>query len=240
MNRREYEINNCFSYLANRVSVQEMEIKNLRQEFCDQKDHFDGIVNSLQEAIKKLNDDVSHQLRDITVPSDKINNSFRSVEWQLSDNVKMDEKYVLTVDEPSIFGFVQLAYALVPTKPSFKIYLLDSDNWSSQLIWIGLTPNGHPITLTAKVGSIIYRAIGSVDVVGENINTTPKWKVGDIIECGIKFPTNFINDGEHSASVYFSNNERIIFEKPFTIPKDGLFPTIRLFGRDCRLRFFQK
>lgn len=73
------------------------------------------------------------------------------------------------------------------------------ESWNPWLIWIELTLKGHPIALNAKEGSIIYRAIGCVQVFGVNINIRPKWKVGDIIECGIKFAMNFINDGNQGA-----------------------------------------
>lgn len=214
--RREYKDNNCFSHLANRLSAQEKEIKKLRIELSEQREHFERLINAGDGKSSNV--------------------SFTPQKWLVCYNAMIQEPNILKVNNPSTFAFVQSEQSLVPTKYSFKVHLSGTKNWR-HLIWIGLTRRGHRTDREPERGSIVYCGGGLVIADAENVPIGPEWKDGDIIECGIKFSTNFIQDGDHSASVYFHRNDELIIIKPFKIPRDGFFPTICFAGRNARVKY---
>lgn len=226
--------NYCSSHLGK-------EIVKLRCEF------------ELKEQIGKLNDQVSadrseqgrHEIQEL---SDKLNSSLNTpLEWQHRYNIKIDELNILRVDnyEHSPIGFVQSDYCLKPTKPSFKISSHSSGLGELyDILWIGLTPaiqcNTYPFyAATIPSESFVYGNHGQIIADGDRLPVKSKWKWNDndIIECGIKFPENFVNDGNQSAAVYFCRNEDLIFEKVLAISCDKFFPTISFVGQYTRVRY---
>lgn len=214
--RQEYKTNNCFSHLGNRINSQENEIKKLRAELSEQKEHFERIINASGSKSSSI--------------------VYTPLKWLVCYNTKIEEPNILKVNNPSTFGFVQSDNFLETTKSSFKVHLSGTKHWR-HLIWIGLTRRGHRSDRDPERGSIVYCGGGLVIADTENIPMGPEWKDGDVIECGIKFPKNFINDGNHNAPVYFHRNDELVFVKPFQIPRDGLFPTICFAGKNARVKY---
>lgn len=256
--RQEYEINNCFSHLANKVKEQEMEIIKAGHDLSNQKEYFERIVNRLQDENRKLNDEIGSQYKEInnelshirsqlehfqnalsnqqqhtTQLSDISSTSLRPLKWQKCFNVKITKSNILklnnTLSALFVGGFVQSDYPLEPAKSTFKIHLLSI----SEAYRIGLIQRTHESEF------IYYDCFGCINFSGVKVHDGPKWEVGDVIECGVKFPKNFVSDGNQSAIVYVSKNDERIFEKSITIPKDGLLPMISLYGKDTRLQYFQ-
>lgn len=251
--RREYEINNCFSHLANRVSAQEKENEKLRHDLheqlkhklYDQKEQFKQILTCQQEEITKLNNEVSRQRSQLEHFESTMSYQQHQTErlmgkskillkFQVCRNVKIEESNILKVVDPLRFGFVKAEYPLEPTSGFFKVHILGIDNEYTAANSIGLNSENWLLPI-----SISYRGNGSLHVNRMTFNDKPKWNVGDIIECGIKFRKNFMNNGNHSETVYISQNEKIIFQQSFTIPQDGVFPIIHLCGTDSSLRYYQ-
>lgn len=213
------------------MTGQENEIVELRVNLSEQAQHFDR----LQEQIDRLIDQVSRQQEEIG----KLNKSNTPLDaeplnWQCKFNVKIDVPNILEVDDSTTFAFAQSDKYLEPTKSSFKIHL--SALKRNKLNWFGLTCKGHPISERPEDESIIYYSTGLVTPAEDDVFVASEWEDGDTIECGIKFPSNFINDGQHKAPVYFQRNEEVMFKKSFKIPCDGLFPTICFSGSDVKIK----
>lgn len=84
-----------------------------------------------------------------------------------------------------------------------------------------------------------YNRFGWVQLLGVNVYLGQKEDVGDIIEIGVIFPKNFINDGNHNATMYVSRNEKLTLDRSIVIPNSGLFPKIMLEGTNTRLQYIQ-
>lgn len=137
--------------------------------------------------------------------------------------MKIEESNILKLDNPLRVGHIQSDYPLKPRKSFFRIDMLDLDlgvpGWNS---WIGLNSKGSKPNLNRGL-------------FGRFLSDLLKEKEGDTIECGIKFPENFVNDRKHRA-VYISNNNNEIVEELLTIPEEGLFSVVVV---STTLRYYQ-
>lgn len=165
-------------------------------------------------------------------------NFIRPLKWKVYDNVKTKKTNILKVSNPSTFGFVKSEYPLEPARPFFKVHVLGIENKNYRYTFIGLYPK---IQTDRTPAAVVYTDAGTIGINDDIVDNGPKWKVGDIIECGIKFPNNFIDYENHSVTLYLSRNEELIYELPSVrIAKDGLlFPSIRLEGEDCSFKYYQ-
>lgn len=216
--RREYEMNNCFAHLANKMAHQEDTILKLRLHLSDQKHHFDRTINLLQEQITQLNYQVNHEEVQL--------------KWKVCSKIKIsfDQPNILEVLGDSSSGLAQSLYSLDSAKPCFKVQILYG------VSMIGLTRKERTTTIGFRHMSLGYSS-GRVWVDADDESIGPNWKNGDIIECRIKFPNNFINDGSMYVEVYFSLNNKLVTRKLYQMPRDGLFPTCYM-TRYAKLKYF--
>lgn len=161
------------------------------------------------------------------------------LKWQQTQNMCISQPNMLKMDEnPNFnFGFAQSDHALEPTKHHFRIHL--STLMDSIKIWIGLTRKGYPPKTVSEKQSIRYQGHYLKDDT-ENHVVFLKCKNGDVIECGIEFPMDFINDGSRSASVYLTVNQKSTLRKHLPIPMEGFFPTIFLRDSFVKVRYYQQ
>lgn len=161
------------------------------------------------------------------------------LKWQQTQNMCISQLNILKMDgNPNFnFGFAQSDHALEPTKRRFKIRL--STPMDSIKIWIGLTRKGYPPKTVSEKQSIRYQGQYVKDD-AENHLVFLKCKNGDVIECGIEFPKDFINDGNCNASAYLSVNRKSTLRKQLILPKDGFFPTIFLRDSFVKVRYYQQ
>lgn len=246
MTRREYEVNNCFTHLLNIVNCQ--------------KDDFQNTIVRQKEQIAKLSDEVSQQRAELAKLNDEVcrlrgqakysNNVSSNQQWELPKlfdkskistpkwqvclNLKNLKTYfhqeILEFGGNSGTAFAQLFHSLEQSYPHFKIKLLNEGAHNS--IAIGLTRKGHP-TYEAPGNydhSIGYRCSGEVFVNKKCQKVGQEWKCGDVIECGIIFPSNFTYCGNNRIEFYFSINEQLVMKNVFEMPQDGFFPTIFMWG----------
>lgn len=215
------------------------EITKLSRQLCNQREHFERIVNGLhnRKLIDSSETTLSHQRQEITDLSDKSKLSVSTVKWQVINNM-IDKKNILSTAKKlygcsGTLGYVQSRYYLEPTKSYCKIRMLNSSCKSS---WIGLTCKVEgQFSFSLRI-SFIYASDGEVIVHNKHVLNGSAWKQGDVIECGITFPKNFIDNGNDKVLVYFTKNEEIVFKKPFKIRCNELFPTIQTFN-DTRIEY---
>lgn len=207
-----------------------------RQEYRDS-----NCFAHLAKEVTKLKLLLTHQQQEITelrYESDILLNG--PLKWQQTQNMYIKEPNLLKMDDnPNFnFGFAQSDQALEPTKSYFKIHL--STSMDSVKVWIGLTRKGYPPKTVSEKQSIKYQGHYVKDDIDNHL-VFLKCKSGDVIQCGIDFPEDFVNDGSHhSASVYVSVNQKFIFRKPFVIPTDGFFPTVFLRDTFVNVRYYQQ
>lgn len=136
---------------------------------------------------------------------------------------------VLEVDGKSLHAFAQSFCALEPENPSFKIKLLHFDYY--KYMAIGFSCKGHPIDKIPGLceQSIGYDSSGDLIVDQKSKKVGSQWNVGDVIECGVKFPKNFTNNESACAKLYFNRNDQLVSETKVSIPKNGYFPTVYVY-----------
>lgn len=207
---------------------QEEENKTLNSEANGQNDEITRIVNDEVSLLEHFKNAMSQQQEPAAELSDKPKISKRSpLKWQFCDNVTIEQLNILKIVDVTRKGFVHSDYPLEPGKSLFKVHALCIENLNTS------------IGLTHAFGSFYYRGSGGIHVNDAKVHDGGEWERNDIIECGIEYPANFIDDGNHKATVYFSRNRKLIFEKSVTIPK-YIFPTVYLYGRRTRLQYVQK
>lgn len=170
-----------------------------------------------------------HQLIEISDPNIFIN---ATPKWQELCNLKdynEGSDNILEIDGKSFLSFAQSFCALEPANPCFKIKLLNFDYF--KYMAIGFTSKGHPIDI---IPGLYEQSVGCdssgdlmVDRKSKKIGT--QWKVGDVIECGIKFPKNFRNNESVLVKLYFTRNDRLVAETKVIMPRNGYFPTVYIF-----------
>lgn len=226
MARREYEGNNCFIHLANLVSRQGEEITKLNDVVGRQVKEITELNDGLNRArcqLKSSENVVIRQQQELQ--SLTLYNKPPNSHWGILDmKISLGQSHVLECDDKNNSAAAKLVHPLEPSNSSFKIQILNT----SGKIGIGLTRKGLP-TYNAPLfieGSVGCFSNGSVSLDGKWQKTLKEWRNGDIIECGIKFPNNFMNDGTKSVDVYFSVNEGKVFKKDMEMPQGGFFPSI--------------
>lgn len=158
----------------------------------------------------------------------------KDAKWQVFHNMKEsadqdDQSNILECDTKSCYAFAQSFSFLETTKPYFRIEIVNLD--CVKYVAIGLTSKDHPIDKIPGLhtGSLGYDNTGDLIVHNKCKNVDLRWKVGDIIECGIKFPSNFTNDGSTGVTLYFSRNKKLIAEENVKMPIDGFLPTVYMY-----------
>lgn len=148
--------------------------------------------------------------------------------WESGDNIKISlgQSHILECYDEYDSAAAKLIYPLDTSNSCYKIQILNTIV-KKYFMSMGLTRKEHSVNNVPLFadGTICYSSYGSLFIDGNGQKMGQKWKNGDIIECGIRFP----NDGTASAKVYFSINGQLVFESAMTMPQDGFFPTIRIF-----------
>lgn len=259
MARREYQVENCFSHLAK-------EVTKLRQELCEQKIVFERTVknladqlyffvseppewqhiqnidtngNELKVAIQN-NSTVDYKFA-ILHPSAR-RSGYRQSAFGRSDfaqRAQSAEVFPEFDQSAEVFpefnqsAFVQSTHALEPTRSHFRI-LISSVHAEFQ---IGLTRKGYFRRMSHL--RVTEQAKTRLDDITNNYLDHLECKNGDVIECGIEFPNNFSNDGNQSVQVYLIENQKLISNAAYVIPKGGFYPTIILKDQSV-VRYCQK
>lgn len=152
--------------------------------------------------------------------------------WQELCNLKLssdEDGQVLEVEGQSLHAFAQSTSVLGPTNPHFKIKLMNFDHF--KYMAVGFSSKGH---LTDQVPGLYEQSMGydsTGDLIANNISKKVgmEWKVGDVIECGIKYPDNFVDNRRVNVKLYFKRNEQFVAETKVLMPTGGYFPTIYMF-----------
>lgn len=189
----------------------------------------------LSQALNKLNDKLHEQA--------KIINSLR---WKVCHNVRISdsEPNILEyggLDWTKDIGLVQCSRPLTPHNANFKIQILDGG--LSNNVIIGLT--GKDILLNKQPGwykaTIGYHCDDGMlfmgNKIGERVGSL--LRNGDIVECGFKYPDNFLFDKKHrTACVYFSVNGQEVVERSTVIfSEDEAYPTIAMKSEGCKVLY---
>ena len=220
----------CSSHLIHRMSETIHQPEHFRDTIYRQKqklDTQDNQIAKLNDEVNRLRILVSGQQKNIamTVPS------MWTKQWQKICNMKISK------DNPNIFesstddngATAQLLNPLQPTNSSFKVEILKQG-----VISIGLTSTDHPIhnSMGTAMGyyedSVGYCSRGSIIVDRKETTVSRNWQIGEIIECGIIFPYNFVNYGNQIVTVYFTKNNELVSKVMTKMPSENFFPTIMI------------
>lgn len=152
----------------------------------------------------------------------------KPISWTICDRMQITgvRAHILTYDGNGTRAIAQTSFSLQPSDGTFKIKVLRIH--TGNFIGIGLTPTGnlHGIIPGCR-RTIGYYSEGYVFVDRKKPPVGPKWKIGDIVECGVAFPNN---DGHTNAEVYFSLNGELTFKKEIQLPIDGVYPTVYMWN----------
>lgn len=248
--------------MADRLGSQDEKIVNLTQVVTA----FNEEVNELHAQVAKLSRGVTSQQKHITKLKDELKrlrpqhediqrlSDASTVTWVPSAppqwqkcfnmNISIDQPNILELGHDPGNAFAQSLLPLNTASPCFNTQILSYCGHNSIGIGIGLTQKGHPADVPPghSEGSIGYRCCGKLYYDKCESVASHACKVNDIIECGIKFPKNFINDGSRNVVVYFSKNGVSFLKKIIRMPLDGLFPTIYMFdiqlGTVVKIKYF--
>lgn len=162
-------------------------------------------------------------------------------QWRAVQNV-ITNNHKIQFGHPLLgLAYAQSEHALRPRQRFFKVYCSTLEGRVNDEInfHIGLTlEDFFRVTLFSTVRRI--EDLQSRAETGRNFISNIKCKNGAVVVCGIHFPPNFIDDGNHSGTVYLSVNEKIKFQKSFPVPKNGFFPSIIFTDNKTVLRYYQK
>lgn len=144
----------------------------------------------------------------------------------------------ISINQPNILEFggdsdnayAQSSSSLEPANSYFKAHILNVGKYNS--IAIGLTRKGFTTYVAPgyNEGFVSYTSTGELWIDKRTEKIGQKWKNGDIVECGIKFPSNSLNESAKPVELYFSVNEQLLTTKNVKIPHDGFFPIVLMFG----------
>lgn len=179
---------------------------------------------------KITNQQNTPKLDDLQIPDTKMFTT--PSRWQVLCNLKLlndQNDQVLEVDDQSFHAFAQSNCALEPTNPHFKIKLLNFDYF--KYMAIGLSSKGH---LTDVVPGLYEQSVGfdsTGDLIVNKISKKvgKEWKVGDVLECGIRYPNNFLDSQRASVKLYLKINEQLVTETKVLMPTNGYFTTIYMY-----------
>ncbi|HEX4375368.1 MAG TPA: hypothetical protein VHZ50_18830 [Puia sp.] len=159
--------------------------------------------------------------------------------WQLRQkvNILIDQASGILEfgSNHSILGLAQSVYVVEPRNPSLRIQVLRGVNT------IGFTAIDHQASVLPGTSdsSLGYDAfIGELWAYGKCEYRGPSCQYGDIIELGIKFPLNFVNEGNCSVKLYLSINDRLITEKVIAMPTFAIYPTISMW-HNAKVKYFK-
>lgn len=219
MSRHEYNTTTCLDH-------HKAEIEQLFASACSEESNY-PMTTEDDNALKLIDEYILQQCDVMDVVEDK--------KWHVFHNMKEsadteDNSNILECDNKSPYAFAQSFSCLDTTNSFFRIKIVNLD--CVKYIAIGVTSKGHPIDKLPglHMGSLGYDSLGDFIVGNKSKNLDLQWKVGDIIECGIKFPSNCTNDSRtDGAMLYFSRNKKIVAEESIKMPSDGYFPTIYMY-----------
>lgn len=252
ISRREYKADDCFVHLESKVRCQQAEISQLIEEMRSVRQIAENEKIDLREEISKLNDNVTQQREEITklnastngIPLevaqfDKIRfSSILSPDWQMCDNIKFetDDQSILQCDDQSNYGLVQLTRHINAAFRFFEINILKCGG--NGTLVMGLTSRWHSPSIRCgnSFNCFSYRSSGEVTFGYKRETTEEILKEGDVIRCGIKFPTKTlaIDTNHTNKQIYFTKNgkeimkwQTILFSNPLNI---RLYPTVYIEG----------
>lgn len=236
--RREYRDNSCDVHLKNKISCQQKEIIQLRDEVrlqCNEKINAENAASGLREEMAKLNDEII-QLREVVAkfnglpsqvqPSHKLRLMYRDPPaWHKYVNMKIqcDGPIIMEKNDHSKFSLAQSAYCLDPWHPCFKVVILKS---SSNSITIGLTSRGPSIKPPGyHKGSYGYTSSGTTVSNNTFETITEMWEEGDVITCAVTFLNNYQASRGYSV-IHFLKNDKEIKKYFVNSSQVKLFPTV--------------
>lgn len=249
MSRREYEGFNCFIHLANIIFRQGKEIIKLNDEVGRVRCQLEtcGNIKSRQskeisgqgEETTKIDDEQREP------PENFVNRQEEELQniilfnkppysyWEINGDMKISLGQSHILECADTYVAAKFVYPLDASNSCIKIQILNISG-GEYPIGLGLTRKEHSIDNGPLYleGSICYLSNGSVRVDGKLQKFVQEWEIGAIVECGIKFPNDFLNDGTTSVEVYFSVNEHPVFKNVMKMPQKGYFPTIGIFKGD--------
>lgn len=162
--------------------------------------------------------------------------------WQVCDNMNIS----ISINQPNILEFgndnskssFAQSFLYLESRKSFKIQILNARG----IIGIGLTRKGHPIDeIPGFHEGFGYSSIGLLDVRRKSEKVGTKWKVGDIIECGIEFPWMNIDESDitgNIAEICVLRNGQLITKTQVEMPDDGFFPTVYMDSAGAKVLYF--
>lgn len=187
-----------------------------------------NVILRQRRVVSKLSHEWGPQQGEIIKLNDKTRIIYKSTpKWRVCENINtfIDRPQILEHGGSYYSALAQTLCSLEPTSSRFKIKVLKKFNH----IVMVLTPIGELYANDPYPGfsdkSTGYES-GQIHVNNAYQKVGDEWKNGDIIECGIKFPENFVNDGETEVEVYFSINGRLTVKKVMIMPLHGFFPTV--------------
>lgn len=235
MIRREYRANDCFTHfkehvrkyehqlspeirlvLSNQIAYNECLIKNQQEENTKLVEENKKLKteNKKVEGLQKQLQTLQNQLENCNFTSKS--QYAPSITWYWIENMKIDSDLpnILEHEDRDVKSSIaQLNSSLIPKNNSFKVEILAGSEAGSN-IRIGLACRGK------SFGYYPYIACNNNYIP----SSIPHIVDDDIIECGIKFPANFVQSAETQVSVYFIVNGQ--YEGQVRMPKYGFFPTI--------------
>lgn len=131
-------------------------------------------------------------------------------------------------------GAAKSYYPLGPEDSSFKVEILHL----AGNVTIGLSPPDDQNPSLFDRHDICCNSTGAIFLSGcRSFDITRKLAVGDIVECGIRSPQKFHENGSVDVAVYFSKNGKLFYENVVNMRPDQLFPIVSLYGNnDDRVR----
>ncbi|XP_037027733.1 E3 ubiquitin-protein ligase NRDP1-like isoform X2 [Bradysia coprophila] len=212
MTRLEYQ-KSCFAHLSTYLS-----------------DKFEKELEEMKNQIEQLNGKINRQGESMARLVARTSAATPKLTWRRIYNMNMssDEPNILEPLNTNSFcwAFVQFT-RLETSTTSCRIQVMNIGD--DEYVVIGLAHHKHFDELPGhRVGSIGYYSRGEIVVNGKAEVGLEKWKNGDIIECGVLFQNNSLNDDFVTGEVYFSINRKTVTKKKMKIPHDGFFPTIRM------------
>lgn len=227
----------CPAHLVNQMSERTTRLEEYQETINRQQQ----MLTAQKNQIAILKDEVSHlRLYHQQEEKTKADPSTWTKQWQKICNMKISN------DRPNYFegstedngASAQLQQFLHPMNPSFKVEIIEQGVMS-----VGLTSTDHPLhnSMSVAMGyyenSIGYRSAGTMTIDTKEIKVGRNWQVGDLIECGIIFPHNFVNDGKQIVTVFFKKNRQVVGEVNVKMPRENLFPTIQIDFKLGKLKY---
>lgn len=212
MTRLEYQ-KSCFAHLTAFLT------DKFEKELNDLKNN----VEQLHGLIKRQGESMDRLIARTSIAAPP------KLTWKRIYNMNMssDEPNILEPLNTNRFCWAFAQFTKLEASTVFRIQVMNVTD--DQYVVMGLAHSNHFDELPGhRIGSIGYYSRGELVVNGKAQVGFQKWKNGDIIECGVLFPTDALTAEIVIGEVYFSVNQTIVSKKKMKLPTDGLFPTIRM------------